>query len=61
VKSGISNDVLKTCIKLRGTDDFKSAMNDVIKDIRDAMRVADEEMYKDKERYYKEHPERKYR
>ena len=30
-------------------------------DIRDAMRIADEEMYKDKEKYYFEHPERKYR
>lgn len=29
-----SNDVLKTCIKLRGTDDFKETMNEVIKDIR---------------------------
>ena len=30
-------------------------------DIRVAMRIADEAMYKDKERYYSEHPERKYR
>ena len=30
-------------------------------DIRDAMRSADEAMYKDKENYYSEHPERKYR
>ena len=30
-------------------------------DIRDAMRFADEAMYKDKENYYSEHPERKYR
>ena len=30
-------------------------------DIRDAMRVADEYMYKDKDKYYTEHPDRKYR
>ena len=30
----ISSDVLKTCIKLRGADDFESAIRDVIKDIR---------------------------
>ena len=30
-------------------------------DIRDAMHIADLEMYKDKEMYYKEHPERKHR
>lgn len=30
-------------------------------DIRTAMRVADERMYKDKEAYYKKYPERKYR
>ena len=30
-------------------------------DIRDAMRIADEAMYKDKEEYYQKYPERKYR
>jgi hypothetical protein len=30
-------------------------------EIRDAMRVADEYMYKDKDKYYTEHPDRKYR
>ena len=30
-------------------------------DIRDAMHIADENMYADKERYYAEHPERQYR
>lgn len=35
--------------------------NDSDADIRDAMRIADEEMYKDKDRYYSDHPERKYR
>ena len=30
----IANDVLKTCIKLRGAKDFKVTMNEVIKDIR---------------------------
>lgn len=30
-------------------------------DIRDAMHIADENMYADKERYYTEHPERQYR
>ncbi len=29
-----SNDVLKTCIKLRGTNDFKATINEVIDDIR---------------------------
>lgn len=29
-----SNDVLKTCIKLRGTQDFKKTINEVIQDIR---------------------------
>ena len=29
-----TNDVLKTCIKLRGTNDFKAAINEVIGDIR---------------------------
>ena len=40
---------------------FGYCYNDSGLDIRDAMRVADEEMYKDKEKYYFEHPERKYR
>ena len=30
-------------------------------DIRDAMRIADEKMYKDKEMYYEQHPEKKQR
>ena len=30
----ISNDVLKTCIKLRGSSDFKATINEVIHDIR---------------------------
>ena len=40
---------------------FGYCYNDSGMDIRDAMRFADEEMYKDKEKYYFEHPERKYR
>ena len=40
---------------------FGYCYNDSGMDIRDAMRIADEEMYKDKEKYYFEHPERKYR
>ena len=40
---------------------FGYCYNDSGLDIRDAMRVADEEMYKDKEKYYFEHTERKYR
>ena len=35
--------------------------NDLHSSIRDAMRIADEAMYKDKEKYYSEHPERKNR
>lgn len=35
--------------------------NDSGIDIRDAMRIADEEMYKDKEKYYTDNPERRYR
>ena len=35
--------------------------NDSGEDIRDAMRIADEEMYKDKDKYYSDHPDRKYR
>lgn len=35
--------------------------NDLHSSIRDAMRIADEAMYKDKEKYYTEHPERKNR
>ncbi|MBO7473907.1 MAG: GGDEF domain-containing protein, partial [Ruminococcus sp.] len=31
---GIANDVLKTCIRLRGASDFRKAMNEVIDDIR---------------------------
>ncbi len=34
VSSSTAAEVLSTCIKLRGATDFKSAMNDVIKDIR---------------------------
>ena len=34
VSAEVSSDVLNTCIKLRGTDNFKAAMDDVIKDIR---------------------------
>ena len=30
-------------------------------DIREAMHIADERMYKDKEEYYKKYPELKYR
>ena len=30
---------------------------DVKKDVRDAMRIADERMYEDKEKYYQQHPE----
>lgn len=33
--------------------------NDLKSSITDAMRIADEAMYKDKERYYAEHPERR--
>jgi diguanylate cyclase (GGDEF)-like protein len=40
---------------------FGYYFNDTDMDIRDAMRIADEEMYKDKEKYYEEHPERRYR
>ena len=40
---------------------FGYCYNDSGMDIRDAMRIADEEMYKDKEKYYFEHPERKNR
>ena len=40
---------------------FGYCFNDSDIDIRDAMRIADEEMYKDKEKYYSEHPERRYR
>ena len=35
VSSEVSANVLNTCIKLRGSTDFKQAMNDVIKDIRE--------------------------
>ena len=35
--------------------------NDKATSIHDVMHIADEEMYKDKERYYREHPEQKYR
>ncbi len=38
-----------------------SVYNDTGMDIRDVMSLADELMYKDKEKYYIEHPERKYR
>ena len=38
-----------------------SFFNDSGHDIRYAMRNADEAMYRDKEKYYSEHPERKYR
>ena len=38
-----------------------SIFNDTNMDIRDAMKYADEAMYKDKEEYYTAHPERKYR
>ena len=38
-----------------------SLFNDSGMDIRDVMRIADEEMYKDKDKYYEDHPERKYR
>ena len=38
-----------------------SIFNDTNMDIRDAMKYADEAMYKDKEEYYAAHPERKYR
>ena len=34
VDSSVSISVLETCIKLRGTDDFKHTMDDVISDIR---------------------------
>lgn len=40
---------------------FGYYFNDNDMDIRDAMRIADEEMYKDKDKYYEEHPERRYR
>ncbi|MBR3247220.1 MAG: sensor domain-containing diguanylate cyclase [Clostridiales bacterium] len=40
---------------------FGYCFNDSDMDIRDAMRIADEEMYKDKEKYYSEHPDRRYR
>lgn len=40
---------------------FGYYFNDTDTDIRDAMRIADEEMYKDKEKYYEEHPGRRYR
>ena len=30
----ISSDVIKTCIRLHGTDDFEKTMNDIIKDVR---------------------------
>ena len=29
-----SSDVIRTCIKLHGTDDFEQTMKDIIKDIR---------------------------
>ena len=35
VSSEVSASVLNTCIKLRGSSDFKQTMNDVIKDIRE--------------------------
>lgn len=35
--------------------------NDKATSIHDVMHIADEEMFKDKERYYREHPEQKYR
>ncbi len=35
VSQGIAAEVLNTCIKLRGTSDFKETMKDVIKDIRE--------------------------
>ncbi|MCR5847864.1 MAG: sensor domain-containing diguanylate cyclase, partial [Lachnospiraceae bacterium] len=38
-----------------------SIFNDSNEDIRDVMRKADEAMYRDKDKYYEEHPERKYR
>lgn len=38
-----------------------SFYNSTGSDIRDAMRIADEAMYKDKEEYYAKYPERKYR
>lgn len=34
VSHDIVAEVLNTCIKLRGTADFKTTMNEVIKDIR---------------------------
>ena len=36
----IASDVLSTCIKLRGTTDFKKVMADVIKDIREVCRAS---------------------
>ncbi len=30
------------------------------KRVKDALRLADERMYEDKERYYREHPDKKY-
>ena len=35
VSQDTASEVLSTCIKLRGTNDFKTAMQDVIKDIRE--------------------------
>lgn len=32
---GVYSDVIKTCIKLHGTDDFEMTMRDIIKDIRE--------------------------
>lgn len=98
-----SDEVLKTCIKLHGTNDFRATLSEVIQDIRIlcgaevctimlvdfskgtcsvlaksvkenstlktvtqfvniydirvAMRLADEDMYKDKREYYRRHPE----
>ncbi|MBR4993645.1 MAG: GGDEF domain-containing protein [Lachnospiraceae bacterium] len=34
MSSGLASQVLSTCLKLRGTEDFKFTMNDIIKDIR---------------------------
>lgn len=34
IAQGIANDVLNTCIKLRGTTDFQKTINEVIQDIR---------------------------
>ncbi len=57
--------VKQLCEKAEETKDVHFAVGTCMvsdgKDIRTAMRLADERMYADKNEYYEQHPERKYR